>query len=171
MDEQMSKIKFLIHYTAIYVLYFNCAEIYFGAGKYSRSLYWTRKITNAPAEACAEDIRAWGHIITILIHYEMKTSDILEHLTSSARRFLDKRARLYKVEDSILKFMHRLNKMETDRKLVQAEFRKFYEEIKTITKDPDEAKTLMYFDLLTWIESKIENRPVAEIVKEKSGMI
>ena len=170
MEEQMSKIKFLIHYTAIYVLYFNCAEIYFGTGKYSRALHWTRKITNAPAEACAEDIRAWAHIITILIHYEIKTSDILEHLTSSAKRFLDKRARLYKVEESVLTFMRRQNDITADKKIHKEEFQKFRNELKEITKDPQEEKALMYFDLLSWVESKIQNKPISEIVKQKARL-
>lgn len=166
MEKQMATFRFVIHYPAIYVLYFNCSAIFFGAGKYPQALQWVRRITNAPAGACAEDVLAWAHILTILIHLEMKT-DILEHLTASTQRFLDKRTRLYKVEESIMRFMHRINKLENNKKILHEEYRKFYDELKMITQDPTEAKSLLYYDLLTWLESKLQNRSIADIVKEK----
>ena len=65
--------------------------------------------------------------------------------------------------------MNRLNKHETDKKMLASEFQKFHDELTEITKDPKEMKTLMYFDLFSWVESKIRNKSVSAIVKEKAS--
>lgn len=36
-----------------------------------------------------------------------------------------------------------------------------------LLKIPYESKALEYFDFVSWLESKIENRPFAEVVREK----
>ena len=46
-------------------------------------------------------------------------------------------------------------------------FRELKSEIEEITKDDFEKKALNHFDFVSWLKSKIENRPFAEIVKEK----
>lgn len=171
MENQMKKIKMLIHYRQIYILYFNASSIFFLAGEYKDALHWIRKITNPPIGAgpCREDIRAWAHLVTILIHYEKKTPDILDHLTTSTRHFMNKRARLYKVEETVLRFMHRLNIIEMDKKNLRKEFQNFRNELIRITKDPKEQKALIYFDLFSWVESKIENKSFAAVVQEKAS--
>lgn len=167
MDDEMKSFRSLIHYPSIYVIYFNTGSIFLGAGRYDEALKWIRRIINAPAGACGEDIRAWAFLLTLIIHFEKNTADILDHLTSAARHFLNRRARLFRVEESLLKFMNKLNKTGRDDRSRPAEFQKFKDELTEITKDPKEAHSLMYFDLFSWVESKIRNKPVSFIVKEK----
>ena len=52
------------------------------------------------------------------------------------------------------------------KKIIEA-FKKLKTEIENITKNPFEKQAIDYFDFISWIESKIENRSFAEIVKEK----
>ena len=46
-----------------------------------------------------------------------------------------------------------------------------FKELKTdllnITKNQFEAKVMDHFDFISWLESKIENKPFVEILKEK----
>ncbi len=168
MEGKINKFKTVINQTSIYVLYFNIASIYFIAGDFLKALQWIRRVTNAAEGAAGEDIKAWAHIVMILIHYELRTEDIIEHLTDSALRFMNKRARLYKVEGAVLDFMRKLNKTVVGKKDVKEEFSSFIVKLTEILKDPKEQKALMYFDLISWLESKIEGRPLAEIVKSKA---
>ena len=54
----------------------------------------------------------------------------------------------------------------------QKEFREGFEKLKLqlekLKKDPYEAQVLSFFDLITWLESKITKRSFALIVKEKA---
>ncbi len=41
-------------------------------------------------------------------------------------------------------------------------------QFKKLKTDPYEKGAFEYFDFISWLESKIENRPFAEIIKEKA---
>lgn len=119
------------------------------------------KIINHPKVMIREDIQAWSRILQILIHYELNTPDILEHLIVSAYRFLLRRKHLYKVEQGILKFIRRLSKIDNSKRALLKEFGQFRAELIRITEDPEEKKAMLYFDLISWLESKIENKPLS----------
>lgn len=166
-EKELDKFKSGVPGTALFSLCGNIANLYFGAGEYRQSLVWVNKIINHPKVMFREDVQASLRILQILIHYELNTPDILEHLIVSAYRFLHKRERLYKVEEGLLNFLRRLNKINASQTTQVKEFRTFRDELVQITKGPEEKKALLYFDLISWLESKIENRPFAEIVREK----
>lgn len=169
-EQELLNIKHIANTRVIHSLYFNIASLYFGAGHYENALRWTRRTTNAARGEAPEDIQSWAHILTVLIHYEKKTNDIIEHLTSSAYRYLVKRDRLYKAEEEILDFLRRISAMDDSKKIIQAEFIKFRNEFIQITKDPKEQNALYYFDIISWLESKIENKSLGAIMKEKSQL-
>jgi len=47
-------------------------------------------------------------------------------------------------------------------------FSKLRQELVIIAKDPFEKTILEYFDFISWLDSKNQKRPFAEIVKEKA---
>ena len=54
---------------------------------------------------------------------------------------------------------------------LKAAFVKLYKELKKYENDPYERRAFLYLDVLSWLESKIENRPVGEIIREKAKVI
>ena len=50
-------------------------------------------------------------------------------------------------------------------------FVNLHKELKQYEDDPYERRAFLYLDILSWLESKIENRPVREIIREKSKII
>ncbi len=148
-------------------LHYNIANIYFGARNYRKALQWINTITNQPKTVFREDMQAFARILQILIHYELKDTDILEHLVISAYRFLLKRKQLFGVERSLLQFMRRLSKRNLSQQLLREEFARLRNDLVRITKDPQEKQALEYFDLISWLESKVDGRTFAEVVREK----
>ncbi|TAL58935.1 MAG: hypothetical protein EPN85_10295 [Bacteroidetes bacterium] len=75
---------------------------------------------------------------------------------------------MFRVEQSILSFIRNLSKIGYSQQTLMNEFVKFHDELKQIKKDPQEGNAItFYFDIISWLESKIQNRSFAEIVKEK----
>jgi hypothetical protein len=174
-EKESDKLKTKIPDSLMLILIGNISLIYFGAGEYRKSLFWVNKIINHPKISSREDMQGWTRILQILIHYELNTPAILPHLLVSTYRFLLKRKLLYKVEEGMLQFIRRLSKTDDIRyrnsaghKALLENFGKFRNDLIKITKDPEERKTLYYFDLISWLESKIENRPFSEVVREKA---
>ncbi len=154
------------------LFYLNIAILYFGTGDYSRSLVWLNKILNNSFLNDAQtDINCFSRIMTLLIHFELGNNDLLEYIVKSTYRFLYKRKRLYKFETSILNFIRKkIPKIFTNKERIEA-FKELKKEMEKITRDPFEKKALEYFDFTSWVESKIENRPFAEVVRQKARAV
>ena len=45
---------------------------------------------------------------------------------------------------------------------------KLYNELKKYEDHPYEKRAFLYLDILSWLESHLENRPVAQIIREKA---
>lgn len=158
--------------TALFTLYYNIALLYFGAGDYHQSLRYINKVANYPKVWFREDMQAGFRILQILIHYELNTPDILEHIRVSTYRFLRKKKLLYKAEDALLGFIGRLIKTglyserrDASQKAWVEKFRKFRDELIQITKNPNEKAALIDVDLISWLESKMEGKSYAEVLK------
>jgi len=47
-------------------------------------------------------------------------------------------------------------------------FKKLHGELQKFADDPYERRSFLYLDILSWLESKIENRPIGEIIRQKA---
>ena len=64
----------------------------------------------------------------------------------------------------------RLHNIRSTKDQIEA-FKALKEELVSICEDPLETRFLEIFDIISWLESKIENRPFDEILREKSGYV
>jgi len=51
---------------------------------------------------------------------------------------------------------------------LKTEFKKLRSRLEVYEEDPYERRAFLYLDILSWLDSRIENRPVAEIIREKA---
>jgi hypothetical protein len=54
---------------------------------------------------------------------------------------------------------------------LKAAFKEFHKELSVFESDPYERRSFLYLDILSWLESRIENRSVASIIKEKAKQL
>jgi tetratricopeptide (TPR) repeat protein len=151
-------------------LYHDMFYTYFGCRKYHQSLEWLNKLLNETGLKSREDIQVTARLTNLIVHYELQHYELLPYLLRSTQTFLRKRKRLHTVEKVLLRFMNRLLKVSADDK---REMRQLFSEIKSaleiVTRNPDEAKVLTeYFDYVSWLESKIRNRPFEKVVRDKA---
>ncbi|MCF6240803.1 MAG: hypothetical protein L3J74_05595, partial [Bacteroidales bacterium] len=66
----------------------------------------------------------------------------------------------------ILKFLRKLDKIVDD-ELKQA-FIDLKKDLLPLRSNPYEKRAFLYFDIISWLESKIENRSNQEIIREKA---
>ena len=86
-------------------LFLNLAKVYLCLGEYDKALYWNNAILNEAAENKRDDFNVLAWIFNLIIHYELKNYDLLPSLIRSTNNFLEKRQRLYKVENVIIEFL------------------------------------------------------------------
>ena len=132
---------------------YSIAYLYFGAGDLDNSLKWFNKILNDKSNFRL-DYKAFAKIINIIIHYELENYDLLEYEFKSVKRFLIKKDILYPFEDLVLKALKKLPDIaEKKERLFHLEILK--NDIQKIIKDSNEIKALEYFDIISWIDSKL----------------
>jgi hypothetical protein len=102
----------------------------------------------------------------IVLHYELGKFDSMEYRIKSTYRFLANKKKLYQLENVILSSIRKLINVNSKEESMQF-FRQLILALEPIVKDPLEEKFLMYFDIMSWLESKVEKRKLADVVKSK----
>lgn len=153
-----------------YILWYDIFYNYFGAGYYSKALFWLNKILNEGSLDSREDIQCVARIMNLILHYEIGNLEMLEYSILSYKRFLSKRHRFYWFEKMVLGFIKQLIRSDkpTSRNAI---FQSFTKQLSRIVQDPTMQTAFAYFDFKSWVQSKIQNRPFAEVRREQVKMI
>lgn len=145
-------------------LYFQLAIAAFGVEEFSKSLKWTNTILNDSSIDEKEDICAFTHILNLIIHFELKNDQLLPYAIKSTTRFLKNRNRTYRFEEMFLSYLKKASR--TSNHFDYEELLETIEnELDEISKDPYESVALEYFDLKSWLTSKIKKVPFSEVKK------
>lgn len=160
----------IVNYHRKYVmlhLYYNLAYFLFAIGEFSPSLRWLNKVVNDTDIKTAEDLHASTRILAMILQFEIGRSELLEYLARSTYRFLNKLEGLYRFEEVMLTFMKKFSKNDLLRQDKQV-YIKLREDLLEAGYEPSERNALSTLDLISWVDSKIENRPLHEILKAKN---
>ena len=136
-------------------------------GEYKKALNWINKLINNNYGNVRMDLQCMSRIINIAIHYELGNYDLIPSLVRSSNRFLTKVDRKFKAETSFLKFANK-NLSEEFSPKMHMNFQKEIDSLTDITKDSFEQKIIEYFDLISWLKTKTENRTMEEIISGKT---
>jgi hypothetical protein len=150
----------------ILVFYYKTASLYFGSGDYRNSIRYLNYILNYKDTTLREDIHCFSRILNLLSHFELGNDELIEYQVKSTYRFLSKMDNLQQVQQHILNFLRKLS--DIDPSELKNAFKKLHDKLKTLEDNPFEKRAFLYLDLISWLESKIQNRPVQDIIKEKA---
>jgi hypothetical protein len=148
-------------------LYFNISYFLFTVGNHSQSLRWLNHILNDRDIKSVEDLNASTRILTMILQFELGRSELLEYLARSTYRYLSKLDGLYQFEEIILAFMKKFSKNDLLRE-DKSIFVKLKGKLEAVAYEPGERNALSTLDLNSWVESKISDRPLYEILKAKN---
>lgn len=150
------------------ILFHNISMSYFGAGEYKNCIYWFNRIRNEVSLSIRPDWKILLDLFYIIVQYEAGNTDLLPSLIQSVYRHLKKKRQLYKFETILIYFIrNEMPKMNTKKELTQI-FQKLKNKITPLAKDPLEKNPFEFFDYVSWLESKIENRTFAEVIRQKA---
>jgi len=152
------------HY--IIIFYYKFACMYFGNDDYKNAVYWLNKIINSKDVNLRSDIHGFARILNLICHFELENTDLVDYYIRSTYRFLIKKEDMHLYQKYIMNFLKKLNSITTEQ-LTEA-FKELWQQLLPLTTNPYEKRAFIYFDIISWLESKIYNKPIAEIIKEKA---
>ena len=148
----------------ILVFYYKIASLYFGAAEFGSSIDYLNKIINWKVDL-RNDLQCYARLLHLIAHYELGNFDLLEYLVKSVYRFMAKMGNLSLVEEEMFKFLRK--SFHVAPKKLKPEFEKLLEKLKRFEKNRFETRAFVYLDIISWLESKVYEKPVYEIIREK----
>lgn len=153
----------------VMVFYYKIASLYFGASQHKKCIEFLQKIIENKSLKMREDLMCFARILNLVAHYEAGMDYHLETLIKDTYKFLIKMNDLHEVQKAMIKFLRNLGDIFPGE--LKAEFKKLRDTLQVFEDDPYERRAFLYLDILSWLDSRIQNRPVAEIIKEKAVVL
>lgn len=148
------------------IIYWQITSILMIAEQYKLALKWLVKANIAENSNIRQDLECIGRIMEIVLHYELGKSDVMEYRIKSTYRFLASKQKMYQLERIILTSIRKLINVKSREESILF-FKQLKSSLEPVVKDPLESKFLVYFDIMSWLESKIEKKKFEEVVKGK----
>jgi len=150
----------------IMVLYYKIASLYFGVGDYKNSIYYLKFIINNKTLKMREDLMCFARLLSLVAHYEAGLDYHLEVQLKSTYKFLLKMNDLQAVQKEIIKFLRNLGDIYPTE--LKSAFKGLYDSLKKYEEHPYEKRAFLYLDILSWLKGHLENKPIAQVIKEKA---
>jgi len=150
-------------------VYMNMSLAYFLLGRYNEALSCVNKIVNEKGHY-RMDLQAMSKLYVLMIHYELRNIDLLPYIAHSSERWLIKnKYPLGSFDKALIRFFrYKLPKMDSIEEERQ-EFSRLLTQLKEDEKSGGAILSREEFYLRPWLESKIQNRPLMDIAREKTA--
>jgi hypothetical protein len=163
-EEKLKEYWIYLDRHRILVFYYKIACLYFGSGEYGKTIDYLNKIINWKMDL-RTDLQCYSRLLHLIAHYELGNFGLLEYLTKSVYRFMAKLENLSGVEEEIFRFLRKSFNLTPGQ--LKPEFGKLLEKLKKYEKNRFETRAFVYLDIISWLESKLEDVPVQEIIRQK----
>lgn len=165
--DKITKFKGRLDEHHIMVFYYKIACLYFGDGDNKKCIAFLKKIISNKSLGMREDLMCFSRILNLVAHYEAGLDYHLDHLVKSTYKFLIRMNDLHEVQKEMIKFLRKLP--DVSPLDIRDEFKKLHAVLKVFEQHPYERRAFLYLDIISWLESNIENVPVKTIIQQKTA--
>jgi hypothetical protein len=162
--EKLEEYALFLDRHRILVLNYKIATLYFGSGDYETCIDYLQKIINDNVEL-RNDLQCYARLLHLMAHFELGNYELMEYLTKSVYRFMSKMENLTVVEEEMFKFLR--NSFHVSRYKLKPELEKFLLKTKQLEKNRFETRSFAYLDVISWVESKVYQKTMSQIIHEK----
>ncbi|MGE0568433.1 MAG: hypothetical protein AB7O73_10830 [Bacteroidia bacterium] len=166
LEKEIDKFMTILNKNTILIFYYKIAALYFGSGQYKTAIKWLNKIINEKVVGLRDDILSFARILELICYYELDETEMVEYKIKSTYRFLLKRQNFIKYQLHIMNFLREMRRNQTKKELYKA-FQDLKINMQSLQSNRFERRAFLYFDIISWLESKLEEKSIQEIIKEK----
>jgi tetratricopeptide (TPR) repeat protein len=163
-EKQLEEDALFIDNHRILVLNYKIAILHFGSGDYDTCIDYLQRIINENTDL-RDDLQSYARLVHLLAHYELGNIDIIESLARSVYRFMAKKENLTVIEEEMLKFLRQ--SFDVSGKKIKPELEKLLNKVKHLEKNRFETRAFAYLDIISWLESKVYDKPMSTIIYDK----
>jgi hypothetical protein len=163
-EEKLEEYALQLDRHRVLIFYYKIACLYFGSGKHEKTIEYLNRIIHWKVDLRV-DLQCYARLLHLIAHYEMGNYDILEHLIKSVYRFMSKMKNLSVVETEIFSFLRR--SFHLDPRQLREDFRELRDRLVEFEHNPLESRSFMYLDIISWLDSRIHNLPVQDVIRKR----
>lgn len=147
------------------LLTYNKAYSYFGIGDYKRALSYLNEVLNDNEQNLRKDVYSFARLFNLVIHFELGNFDFLEYIVKSTSRFYSKQDKDFEIETTCIRSIRKLAKLPGELQRMES-YEKLNKDLHDLLQNHHERVILEYFDVRSWVRSKIERIPFADAVRK-----
>jgi hypothetical protein len=163
-EKELTEYTLFLDRHRVLVLNYKFAMLYFGSGDYNTCIDYLQKIMNDNSNL-RYDLQCYARVLHLMAHYELGNDMLMESLSKSVYRFMARMKNLTAVEDAMFKFLRR--SIPLSPRQLKPEFEKLLATIKHLEKDRFQTRSFAYIDIISWVESKVYNKTMGEVIHQK----
>jgi len=142
----------------------------FSFKNYNKALKCLNEIVNSDFDESRQDLFRYAKLCNLIVHYELGNTDYLVYSYKSTLRFFKQIDYPFEYETAFLTHFKNIAISKKRPESKKTQFIEFRENLEEIFKDPYQMIASEYFDLVAWIDSKINETEYAdEIIKRRSN--
>ena len=164
LEQKLQDYALFVDKHRILVFNYKIATLYFGSGDYSTAIDYLQRIIHGSDELRI-DLQCYARLLHLLAHYELGNDEIIESLSRSTYRFMAKMKNLTVVEEEIFRFLRQSFELKPAE--LKPELEQLLNNIKHLEKNRFETRSFAYLDIISWLESKVYNKPMSEVIYNK----
>ncbi len=164
LENMLKKYALYLDIHRVLVFYYKIACLYFGSGNNEKAIDYLNKIINQKADL-RTDLQCYARLLNLIAHYELGNFELLEYLIKSVYRYMAKMENLSKVEEEMFAFLR--HSFHVGAHALKPEFEKLLDKLKKYERNPLETRAFAYLDVISWLESKVNNVNVQDVIREK----
>lgn len=145
--------------------YYKFASLNFGAGNNKECITYLEQIISNKSLKMREDLLCFARVLNLVAHYEAGDDYHIESLLRSTYKFLIKMNELHEVQREMIKFIKGLQDIYPQD--LKKAFTKLHSTLITFENHPYERRAFLYLDIISWLESKIYNTSIQEVIRSK----
>lgn len=155
-DENIKKYERVLSIQQKIVWYFVIARFCFFKGAFADAGRWLNRLIQIPNIDVSQDYQCYARIMNLVVAYESGNPDRIEHELRRAYYFLTKRNKIYKYEKIILEYTRQAFRVRSQREINEM-LELMHRDLSAIKNDPFEENAFDAFDILPWLEGKINS--------------
>ncbi len=157
-----------ISITQLKEFYYHFAYLCYGVGDYKKTLRWLGMLINEKDSDFLQDLQCYARILKLITLTELQGDADLAGNIRSLYRYLKKRDKIYKLEEELILFFRELKNNDGPNE-IKKRFQKLRSNFKKLQENPLEARAFRNFDLISWLDSKIEGKSFEEVKKRNAS--
>lgn len=162
---ELARFVSILDKNTTYLFYYKIACLYFGANQFRQANTWLSLIVRDESSAVREDLQSFARLMRLVCFFELNDDDGVQFNIKATYRFLLRKKTFNRYEQLIIQFLKGLKGNESSRELMRR-FILLKTQMVKISSRHFEQRSFMYFDIISWLDSKIQNKTVQEVYRE-----